>query len=54
MLVSYTGGSVGAATSGDPQHLAARFLRQADPVIPGLAATWDGRTATLDHWASNP
>ena len=56
ILANYTGGKVGAAYSpagGTPQQYAARFLRQIDPVIPGLAGAWDGRTATLDHWASH-
>jgi len=57
ILVNYTGGTVGASYSpaaGSPQQHAARFLRQIEPVIPGLTRQWDGRTATLDHWASHP
>jgi monoamine oxidase len=54
VLCNYTGGTVGAAytTALTPQQHAARFLRQAEPVLPGLAGVWDGRTATLDHWPS--
>jgi monoamine oxidase len=58
LLVNYTGGTVGATAyspaAGTARQHAARFLRQVEPVIPGLAAAWDGRTATLDHWASRP
>ena len=53
ILVNYTGGKIGAAASGDPNALAARFLKQLAPVMPGIDKQWDGRV-TLDHWTSYP
>ena len=49
ILVNYTGGTVGASYSpaaGTAQEYAARFIDQIDPLIPGVAGVWDGRTAT--------
>ena len=48
-----------AATYGDTFRTgsvtdhAALFFEQIDPVIPGLAAAWNGR-GTIDHWPSQP
>ncbi len=56
ILVDYTGGTIGASFSpanGSPGSRAATFLRQIDPLLPGLSAHWNGR-AFIDHWASNP
>ena len=52
ILVDYTG-SAGAKLTGDPVPRARTFLRQLEPVLPGVSGRWDGR-ATLDHWTSNP
>jgi monoamine oxidase len=50
ILVDYTGGNVGASFgSGTPAERAARFLKQLEPVLPGIGARWNGR-ATVDYW----
>jgi len=50
ILVDYTGGKVGASFgSGTPAERAAQFLRQIEPVLPGISARWNGK-ATLDYW----
>lgn len=50
ILVDYTGGGVGSTFgSGTPQQLAARFLQQLEPVLPGASAAWNGR-AVVDYW----
>jgi monoamine oxidase len=54
ILVDYSGGTYGTTFSGaTPQQLAQRFLAQAEPVIPGITAAWDGR-ATVDAWPTYP
>lgn len=54
ILVNYTGGDyAGTFGSGTPAGRAQQFLGQVAPVLPGLAATWNGR-ATVDYWAGNP
>jgi monoamine oxidase len=54
ILVDYTGGNVGASFgSGTPSERAAQFLKQLEPVLPGISARWNGR-ATVDHWLGNP
>jgi monoamine oxidase len=54
ILVDYTGGKVGAGMNrGTPTGRAQAFLQQIEPVLPGLAAKWNG-TVTLDHWPSYP
>ncbi|SFI48845.1 monoamine oxidase [Paenibacillus sp. UNC496MF] len=54
LLVDYTGGSVGEGMiTGTPHERAAQFLRQIEPVLPGLTAKWNGRAAR-DCWLSNP
>jgi monoamine oxidase len=56
ILVDYTGGKVGASFSSDngsPSDRAARFLKQLEPVLPGIGAEWNGR-ATIDYWTGNP
>jgi monoamine oxidase len=52
MLVEYTGGTIGAALNGAPATLASTFLKQIEPVLPGISKKWNGRAA-LDHWPSN-
>jgi monoamine oxidase len=50
ILVDYTGGRIGTTfATGTPQDLAKRFLKQVEPVMPGITAAWDGR-ATVDSW----
>ena len=60
ILVDYTGGGVPLASfKGDPndpsvvQAFAQTFLKQIEPVFPGLSAQWNGR-ATLDVPVANP
>jgi monoamine oxidase len=59
ILVDYTGGSIGAAFTGDSknpstvQSYALQFLSQLSPVFPGIGSQWNGR-ATLDTPARNP
>lgn len=54
ILVDYTGGNVGASfDTGTPAQRAAKFLKQLDPVLPGVSATWNG-LATVDYWPGNP
>ena len=50
ILVDYTGGRVGASFgSGTLDDRAALFLKQLEPVLPGISARWN-RRATLDYW----
>jgi monoamine oxidase len=54
ILVNYTGGRYGDTfQEGSVTDHAALFFEQIDPVIPGLAASWNG-LATIDHWPSQP
>jgi monoamine oxidase len=53
ILVDYTGGDYAAGLSGSADSLARRFAAQLEPVLPGIAARYNGR-AKLDHWPSNP
>ena len=52
ILVDYLG-SAGATVSGSAEARARTFLSQLEPVLPGIAARWDGR-ASLDAWTTNP
>ncbi|HWC47487.1 MAG TPA: NAD(P)/FAD-dependent oxidoreductase [Solirubrobacterales bacterium] len=50
ILVDYTGGTIGASFgSGTPAERAAQFLKQIEPVLPGISSRWNGR-ATIDFW----
>ena len=50
ILVDYTGGNIGASFgTGTPTERAAQFLKQIEPVLPGISARWNGR-ATVDYW----
>ena len=50
ILVDYTGGRVGASFgSGTLDDRASLFLKQLEPVLPGISARWN-RRATLDFW----
>jgi monoamine oxidase len=54
ILVDYTGGAIGASFgTGTPVARARQFLRQIEPVLPGLSAQWNGR-ATVDFWTGYP
>jgi monoamine oxidase len=60
ILVDYTGvandGNVGEANAdnqADLEWLAQRFLRQIEPVYPGITRQWNGRV-TLDYPMTNP
>ncbi len=53
ILVNYTGGNIGKNLTGDPDVLAAQFLGQIDPVLPGLGGEYNDKV-TLDHWPSYP
>jgi monoamine oxidase len=54
ILVDYTGGKIGAGFgSGTPSERATQFLKQLEPVLPGISSRWNGR-ATIDFWAGNP
>jgi monoamine oxidase len=50
ILVDYTGGTIGDSFgSGSSDTRARQFLRQIEPVLPGLTKAWNGR-ATIDYW----
>jgi monoamine oxidase len=54
ILVDYTGGKIGASFgSGTPAERATKFLRQLEPVLPGITSRWNGR-ATVDYWLGYP
>lgn len=54
ILVNYTGGNIGASfNSGTPTTRAREFLRQVEPVLPGVSTKWNG-IATLDYWTGYP
>jgi monoamine oxidase len=63
ILVDYTGGATAGSyappapfsdqTSSYVRSAAAAFLRQVEPVLPGLTGEWNGR-ATLSAWPTNP
>jgi monoamine oxidase len=54
ILVDYTGGNVGATFgSGTPDARARQFLRQLEPVLPGITGKYNGK-ATIDFWAAYP
>ena len=51
ILVNYTGGKIGDSFNpGTPaQQYATEFLKQIEPVLPGLSKHWNG-LATMDSW----
>ena len=54
ILVDYTGGTIGSSFGfGTPASRAREFLRQLDPVLPGISNQWNGR-ATIDFWPAYP
>src|SRR3954462_2128670 len=54
ILLDYTGGKIGAGFgSGTPDERATQFLKQLEPVLPGISSRWNGKV-TIDFWARNP
>jgi monoamine oxidase len=54
ILVDYTGGKIGASFgSGTPASRASQFLKQIEPVLPGISKYWNGRAA-IDFWTTYP
>ncbi|MRB60920.1 NAD(P)-binding protein [Bacillus thuringiensis] len=54
ILDNFTGGNIGAGMNiGTPKERAQQFLRQFEPVLPGISATWNGKV-TRDYWLGNP
>jgi monoamine oxidase len=54
LLVDYTGGKTGASFgTGTPASRASQFLKQIEPVLPGISKYWNGR-ATVDFWTTYP
>jgi len=54
ILVDYTGGDIGAGFgSGSPVQHAQVFTAQIEPLIPGIAAAFNGK-AVVDYWLGNP
>ncbi len=60
ILVNYTGGTVGAAFTGNPtdqtvvNSYAQAFLQKLEPVFPGITLQWIVGKATLDFPTANP
>jgi monoamine oxidase len=54
ILVDYTGGTIGASYGNQPaSSYAATFLKQIEPLFPGITKKWNGR-ASLDFWKTYP
>jgi monoamine oxidase len=56
ILVDYTGGKIGDSfgpENGTATDRAKRFLKQIEPVLPGITKQFDGN-ATVDYWATYP
>ena len=54
ILVDYTGGRIGDSFgSGTPLSRAKTFVKQLEPVFPGISGKLNGR-ATIDYWPGNP
>lgn len=54
ILVNYTGGQIGASFgSGSLDGHAKAFLKQIEPVLPGISERWNGNVA-LDSWSDHP
>jgi monoamine oxidase len=54
ILVNYTGGKIGASFGSETAAGSAdEFLRQLEPVLPGITKQWN-RRATLDSWPDYP
>ncbi|PGM90296.1 monoamine oxidase [Bacillus cereus] len=54
ILGDFSGGNIGAGMNiGTPKERARQFLRQLEPVLPGISNQWNGKV-TRDHWLGNP
>ncbi|XLP22127.1 flavin monoamine oxidase family protein [Bacillus toyonensis] len=54
ILENFTGGNIGAGMNiGTPKERAKQFLRQLEPVLPGISALWNGKV-TRDYRLGNP
>jgi monoamine oxidase len=55
VLTNFTGGTValGFGASKTPAQYANQFLKQLEPVLPGVTKAWSGAVA-LDYWPGNP
>jgi monoamine oxidase len=54
ILVDYTGGKIGDSFgSGTPSSRTQQFLKQIEPLLPGITKQWDGH-ATIDYWHAYP
>ncbi|MED3090470.1 flavin monoamine oxidase family protein [Bacillus toyonensis] len=54
ILENFTGGNIGAGMNiGTPKERAQQFLRQLEPVLPGISNQWN-RKVTRDYWLGNP
>jgi monoamine oxidase len=54
LMVNFTGGTAGSGMNqGTAEDRALGFLRQMEPVVPGLGAGWNGKVL-LDYWTGNP
>jgi monoamine oxidase len=55
VLTNFTGGTValGFGASKTPVQYANQFLKQLEPVLPGVTKAWNGAVA-LDYWPGNP
>jgi monoamine oxidase len=54
ILVNYTGEIISTDFNRDtPQEQAEKFLKQLEPVLPGISSKWNG-LATRDNWLENP
>ncbi len=54
ILENFTGGNIGAGINiGTPKERAQQFLRQLEPVLPGISTQWN-RKVTRDYWLGNP
>jgi monoamine oxidase len=55
VLTNFTGGTVALGFGGSktPAQYANQFLKQLEPVLPGVTRAWSGAVA-LDNWPGNP
>jgi monoamine oxidase len=54
ILVDYTGGTIGGSYGNQSaSSYAATFLKQIEPLFPGITKKWNGRV-TLDFWKTYP
>ncbi|XEC97444.1 flavin monoamine oxidase family protein [Paenibacillus tarimensis] len=54
ILVDYTGGEIAMGFNrGTPTERTEIFLKQLEPVLPGISGKWNGRS-TRDYWPGHP